>query len=247
MSSKSPVRMFLDEIAFLERALRRIIGAEEYVPLTTMIGKAAQVSRIVAENQEFLRDVASLRNAIVHNPSIENRPLADPHEWVSSRLIEVRALIESPPRLMPTFRVNVVTRLTTDSLADVVADMWHGDFSQVPIYRPDRTFVEVLTTETIVRWMSQNPGRPWQDVAVLDALSYTEDPDHFAFLSTESSVVEAVELFDQFAHRGKYLDALLITRHGDVDRIPEGIITQFDLPVLYQMTSVMPRRTESGS
>lgn len=110
-------------------------------------------------------------------------------------------------------------------------------FSQFPIYHHDRTFVEVLTTETIVRWTSQNPGKPWEETAVLDVLSYTEDPDHFAFLSTESSVVEAVELFDEFARRGKYVDALLLTKLGSRDRIPEGIITQYDLPVLYQMLS----------
>lgn len=94
--------------------------------------------------------------------------------------------------------------------------------------------VDVLTTETIVRWIAASTSTEALDLErpVREVLRAVEDPDHFLVLPNDATTSEAIEVFREFERQGKYLDALVITESGRLDELPLHIATLFDMPKL---------------
>ncbi|MEM7336627.1 MAG: hypothetical protein AAF490_31395, partial [Chloroflexota bacterium] len=100
-----------------------------------------------------------------------------------------------------------------------------------------KNVMALLTAETIARWLAseiKNEIVSLDETTIEDTLAFTEDEDHYCFLSRDSTFYDALEQFNQFAARGKSLDAILITHSGAKDQKLLGILTTYDIPRLLE-------------
>lgn len=221
---------FLAAFRGIENHLRSEQGVGGDTPFGTLIRRSS--NRAVGRFVEDLLEFAELRNAITHrrNESL----LANPTEQATGQLEAILRMLTDPPRLDTVVGTRKVDSCQTSSrVRDAASIMRAGDFSQLPVYE-ERTFVALLTAETLARWLAAELDRLdgiLEDVTVEDALGHTEDSDNNAFLARSATVFEALDLFGQFSARGKTLDAILVTNDGR-DTAPLNIVTIYDIPAL---------------
>ena len=53
------------------------------------------------------------------------------------------------------------------------------------------------------------------------------------FITAQTNFLEVLEIFDKYKNMAKKLEALIITENGRDDEEFMGIITNWDLPVIY--------------
>ncbi len=131
----------------------------------------------------------------------------------------------------------MVTAAPAQPVGEVAALMLDGDFSQVPIYS-GRTFVALLTAETITRWLAAKLAGGiglLEEAPVEDVLPHTEDPNNYVLLARDATVYDALGKFQEFSERGASLDAILLTQSGRREERPLGILTVFDIPRLLSL------------
>jgi CBS domain-containing protein len=99
-----------------------------------------------------------------------------------------------------------------------------------------------LTTDTIARWLSACFSRDGGIVGatqIQSVLEHAEVPDNYALLAPCDPVWDALCVLDRQS-KGRRCDAILITQDGSRTTELVGIITAFDLPRLYEETSLEP-------
>jgi CBS domain-containing protein len=222
---------FLDAYARCERYLRRVVDAERGVPFGHLVREAARHDRTVRRFRDDLLEYAELRNAIVHQ-RVDGRPIADPHPKVAAEFERIANLLDRPPLLTEQFGRKVATTTASASLETSLQLMRGGDYSSLPVYE-GRTFIGVLTSSTIARWLAAAASSGSVDLSVptRDVLAHAKHAeDRVKFVSHQASVIDALELFQQAADRGVKLDAIILTEHGGQGEAPLGIVTPADLP-----------------
>jgi CBS domain-containing protein len=188
-----------------------------------------------------LKEYGDLRNAIVHD-GFGGQPIAEPHDETVAKLEAILEKLRDPPKLVPAFNVPVVTCEVAQPVGHAAKAMLDGGFSQLPVYE-NGTFRELLTAETIARWLGDKLANGDEFVLeepIGDVVAYTEDSEHLVFVSRKATVFDALNHFDAFARRGKYLDAILISHTGAQNEKLLGIITTYDIPRLHAAADVRP-------
>jgi CBS domain-containing protein len=178
--------------------------------------------------------MAISRNALVHERG-DGHALAEPYEETVHRLEEIRRILDTPPLALDVVHVPRVETCSPHDLVGAVAGrMLAGSFSQLPVC-DDGRLAALLTAETIARWLGSKLESGLglvEEEPVAAILEFTEDPDIYRIVPRTSTVFDLLELFDDFAARGKYLDAVLITHQGKAAETPLSIVTTFDIPTL---------------
>ena len=175
-------------------------------------------------------------------------PIAEPHESTVERIELILKRLNDPPQLGAMFATKVKQAGADEMIGRAAALMLEGNFSQLPIYEGTR-FVGLLTAETIARWLGTKFASGIglvEEASVRDVLKFTEDAENHLFRARHASVFDALDAFDEFTHRGKSLDAILITQAGKPHEKPLGIVTVFDVPRLLSAVDVgWPRTNKS--
>ncbi len=112
--------------------------------------------------------------------------------------------------------------------------MHDGSFSQLPIY-DGQNCVGLLTAETIARWLANHLADGVgliEERPVADVMQHEEDHENYTFTARTATVTEGLVAFDDFLHRGKRLEAILITHSGSSTEKLLGIVTIYDIPKL---------------
>ncbi len=159
--------------------------------------------------------------------------IAEPNRRAVDDLKRIESAILTPAMVIPEFQLAVRTRLMSESVGEAVVDMRQGSFSQLPILSNGNRIIGVLTSETVVRWLASEVSNqlvsPWE-TKIEEVLPHAEDDEHYCLLSRNSTLFDALSKFEDFASRGKDLDAVLITADGKSEQRLLGIITIHDLP-----------------
>ncbi len=226
---------FLAIFSAIESWLRQQVDADRSASFYQLVDRVATRNRAVARYRDDLKEFADLRNAIVHERS-DGHVIAEPNERALADFERIRGALLNPPAVIPQFQISVKSRTTTDSVGDAVTDMRNGSFSQLPILS-DGNVVALLTAETVVRWLASEVHNelvsPWETKIQL-VLPHTEDADHYCFLSRRATLLDALSKFEDFAARGKDLDAILISQDGKPEQQLLGILTIYDLPAILE-------------
>jgi CBS domain-containing protein len=222
---------FLNIFSSLESWLRSQTNAERSASFYELVEKASRVHAAVRRYKDDLKEFADLRNAIVHERT-DGHVIAEPNLRAVAEFDRIRKAFLDPPKLIPKFQMKVKSRIATDSVGSAVRDMREGSFSQLPVLSDGRV-VDLLTSETVVRWLASEFGNElvslWE-TSILDVLPHAEDQDHYCFLPRGATLFDALACFEDFASRGKDLDAILVTHSGKPDQELLGILTVYDLP-----------------
>lgn len=188
-------------------------------------------NEIVSMNIRLLESYAELRNAIVHTEGIDY-VIADPRIEAVENIKEIEKLISYPPRVMPKFQMDVLSFKSSDSIFDVINEMFENDFSQIPIVDEDR-FVGLLNSNTVTRWFGATANKEIDsdgstiitDTKIKDVLEYEETDKNYKFINRNTFLHDAIASFE----KDKTLEALLITHNGEKSEKLLGIITIWDL------------------
>lgn len=160
-----------------------------------------------------------MRNAIVHNVKIGGQAIAEPHDEVTQRIVELFQHISNPKKVIPEFKYQVLSAKEDDYINDILIEMKNRSISQIPVFNKDNQIVEVINTNTISRWLTTQLEAKGtimiEKVRVKDLLSEIEFKENYRFVSRNTNTYEAYDLFlQQIKTKKRNLDVLFITDSG---------------------------------
>lgn len=231
-----PSSRFLAAFDDIENWMRHKLDAKEGDEFGLLLRRMEGINAEVRRHAPELKRLARLRNLITHNHS-QVRPLAVPTTISIERVEALGKQFLSPPLLLSLAAKPVEQCHPTDPLGRCVKKMHDGVFSQLPIYDGDK-YSGLLTAETIARWLATfflGDGKGIVDEqTVTQVMKYQEDSVNAEFMARTATVAEGLAAFDNFLHRGKRLEALLLTNNGRQTETLLGIVTIHDIPKLNQ-------------
>ncbi|HHT36994.1 MAG: CBS domain-containing protein [Candidatus Wallacebacter cryptica] len=233
MTAYENSRRYLNAFIDIEHELEKIAQTKRHIPFYQLVDKAALLDPFVRDIAIELKEYGDLRNAIVHE-RIDDQPIAEPHEEVVRRLEAIRDLLRTPPTVGELFLGRVVTCNLDDTLREAVTRMHTHAFSKLPVYQGDR-FVGILTAEAVTYWLADHIDNclDLDQEPVQSVLKYLQNPDNYQFVTPDCPLFDVLRYFEDYSHRGKRLQAVLISDDGTEKGRLMGIITVFDLPKIY--------------
>lgn len=200
-------------------------------------------NNIVKRYKDELISLGELRNAIVHNPKIGNKVIAEPHEETVFRLKELHEKITNPKKVIPEFQFEILGAKEDDYLNYILIEMRKKSFSQFPVFNNENDVIELINTNTISRWLStqlEDRGTIMvEKIKVKDLIQEIEFRNNYKFISRDASIYDAYDLFVNHVNSEKRnLDVLFITASGRNTEKILGLITIEDIAT--QVHNIVP-------
>lgn len=238
MDAKNRNSLSKEQLDLIERFTTAYNAIDHYLRDLLRADQSIHFSQLVREyasryprwrEQENLRMMGDLRNAVVHQRERSYEYLSIPVPSVVENMERIRDQFKSPERVFPKFQRDVMAFQADDVLSDVLKSINEKDFSQFPIYHKER-YIGLLTENGITRWLAKHSTKEMTlidlgEVNVKDVLSQEEQRKNCQFTPRSSTVLDAENLF---AHNAM-LEALLISETGKPSEKLIGIITRWDV------------------
>lgn len=224
--------IFLDYYNKIDSLLQKEGGFDEHAAFSHKVKLSK--NKIVRKFKDELLSLGDLRNAIVHNPRIGEKPIAEPHESTVQKIKEIYSIISNPKKVIPEFEFQVKGAKEDDYINDILKEMRKNSFSQFPVYDANGHVIELINTNTIARWLAsileKNGTILIDEVKVEDFLAEIEYRDNYKFISGDATVFDAYDLFiSQIDKNKRNLDVLFITHSGNRNEKLLGMITIEDI------------------
>jgi predicted transcriptional regulator len=190
----------------------------------------------IRQFKDELLSFAELRNAIVHNPKIDGQAIAEPHESTVKKLQIIFEKVSNPKKVIPEFKAEISGATPDKFINGILEQIDKKSFSQFPVFENDQV-IELINTNTIARWLSSNLDNEgsilMEAVKVKDLLPHIEFEENYKFISKNTSIYEAYDLFiKHIILKGRNLDVLFITESGKKSEKLLGWITIADIAPL---------------
>jgi len=226
---------FLDLYNKIDAFLKKETEYDVYVTFSQKI--KTSTNKVVKIYSDELISLGELRNAIVHNPKIGNKAIAEPHDSTVERIEELFNMVSDPKKVIPEFQFEVLGANEDDFINGILIEMKKKSFSQFPVFNEDGLVKELISTNTISRWLSSKMEERGtiiiDNVVVSDFLAEIEFKKNYKFISRATSIYEAYDLFlNQVNLNKRNLDVLFITHSGKINERLLGLITIEDIASL---------------
>ena len=226
---------FLETYNNLDQHLKKEVRADDYVSYANKVKDSKNI--VVNRFKDELLSFGTLRNAIVHNPKIDNKTIAEPHDSTVLRFNEIYQMITNPKKVIPTFQFDVVGAHKDDYINNILKKMKRKSFSQFPVFDSNQTIIELINNNTISRWLAseidENGTIIIDGVTVEKLIPEIELKGNYKFISRNTSIYEAYDLFlNHINEKERNLDVLFITHNGRETEKLLGLITISDLAPL---------------
>lgn len=197
-------------------------------------------NKTIRNFKDELITYGELRNAIIHSPKLDDKVIAEPHDETVRRLEFITNSVLKPKKVYPTFNFEVLGANEDNYINDILLKMRETSFSQFPVFNADGTVKELITTNTISRWLSSNIESSGtilvENLKVIDLMPELEYKQNYKFVSRDSSIFDAYDLFiTHISEQGHNLDAIFITNSGKSSEKLLGLITIADISVEIKM------------
>lgn len=226
---------FLETYNNLDQYLKKEIRADDYVSYANKVKNSKNT--VVNKFKDELLSFGTLRNAIVHNPKIDNKAIAEPHDRTVERFNEIYEIINDPKKVIPTFQFDVLGANKDDYINDILKQMKQKSFSQFPVLDSNEAIIELINNNTISRWLAseidENGTIIIDGVTVEKLIPEIEFKRNYKFISRDTSIYKAYDLFlNHINEKERNLDVLFITHNGKETEKLLGLITISDLALL---------------
>jgi predicted transcriptional regulator len=226
---------YLDIYNKIDDYLKKSDNYDSYVNFAQKVKNTK--NKVAQRYKDELLSFGELRNAIVHNPKIGNKAIAEPHEETVSRISELFDKISNPKKVIPEFQFQVLGAKKNDFINEILVEMKKQSFSQFPVFDDKENVCELINNNTISRWLSSQLDEDGtiiiDNVKVADLLIEIEFKENYKFVSRNTSIYEAYDLFiKQINKEQRNLDVLFITHSGKIDEKLLGLITIEDIASL---------------
>jgi len=214
---------FLGHFNEIEQWLKKRCDQNDWT-FISMIKQLKFTDSIIRQFYDDLYQFASLRNAIVHTRGVY-RVIAEPYDETVAEIEKIKIKLFDPP-LVKTFPVlSLKSDANLDALLSFVQD---HNYSQVPLVDQNEHVIEILSTNTIARWLAaqvKDDLISLHETKVEHILPYIEFKENYQFISKSANLYEAAHSFQNFASTNKRnLDALFVTHSGQQNQKPIGIV-----------------------
>jgi CBS domain-containing protein len=234
---------FLVAFNRIERRLSEIGDVEEHRSFGEKLKAASRREPAVGHIERQLRELAELRNALVHSDRAV--PLAEPHEDIVAEIERYVTLLINPPQVGSRFARRVATIRDDDPVRLAVRLMRERGYTQLPVRDRQGRCIALLTGATIARWLGALDRPPGganggelhgdvdlDEVTIAQVLRLADSDDNYVFMRPEATLYDALWEFESHQRDGRRLDAILIAENAQPDRDLIGIITPRDLPFI---------------
>jgi predicted transcriptional regulator len=226
---------YLDIYNKIDTHLKKLDNHGSYVSFSQKVKNTK--NKVAQRFKDELLSFGELRNAIVHNPKIGNKAIAEPHENTVLRITELYEKISNPKKVIPEFQFPVLGAKKQDFINDILVKMKKKSFSQFPVFDENENVCELINNNTISRWLStqleENGTIMIDNVKVVDLIPEIEFHLNYKFISRHTSIYEAYDLFiNQIDQKQRNLDVLFITHSGKLNEKLLGLITIEDIATL---------------
>ncbi|WP_068675604.1 CBS domain-containing protein [Oceanobacillus sp. Castelsardo] len=185
---------------------------------------------LIKRYKDDLLEFAELRNAIVHNRTDVSYVIAEPHDSIVESIIKIEEELTKPKIVYSYFARKVYTLQANEKVLTLLEVIREREFTKFPIYN-GKEFLGLITQKGITNWLA-NEVYDGNDILIektlSDVLQY-EDNENYKFISGNSSLYEAVDLFKEQIGNGHRLEAILITENGAPTESLVGIVTNWDI------------------
>jgi hypothetical protein len=218
MESKiTNAQRFLDLYNELDKLFAKELNQVDYVPFSQRIKDLFPRNSIVRNYKDDLFQLGNLRNAITHQ-SKGGVPIAEPFEETVQLIQKILDDFKNPKRVIPAFQFEVFSVTTDTPLIELLKEMKEKDFSQAPILDMNGKVIEVISTNTISRWLYAENENQLIDLTsskISDLIPHIETPNNYGLISRNTTVYEAAENYLRKSKDKKsQLDCMIITQNG---------------------------------
>ena len=130
---KTRAERFLEAFNNIDYSLRVRYGLNRSMSFSDLIRKSVVLNYIVRKYEDDLIDYSRLRNAIIHQGSME-KIIAEPHEDVVDKIEKIERLINTPPKALDTVsRRDVLTVDISETIGNVIKLIASSGYSNIPV------------------------------------------------------------------------------------------------------------------
>jgi len=205
---------FLSFFNQIEQWMRQCLKSRNHASFSEMLGKMED-NPIVIRHQKDLRQFSELRNAIVHTRK-ENFVIAEPHDEIVASIEKIFNELQNPPRINCNHKIETIHE--TDKIEKMLNLINESDFSQLPLVNSENQVIEIVSTNTIARWLAAKAGDDLisiQDTLIKDLLPHIEYKMNYRFISRTKNYYDAAAIFQSESNKQGYnLDAIFVTDSG---------------------------------
>lgn len=223
---------FIDLYNELDQLFATALNQLDYIPFREKIRELETKHSIVRRYSQDLVLFGNLRNAIAHKTK-GGIPIAEP---VNDAVFQFSRIIEefkNPLRVIPAFQFEIFSVAPDTPLIDLLQEMKTQNFSQAPILGADGKVIEVISTNTISRWLFAEYENQLIDLTaakISDLMPHIETKENYGLISRNTTVYEAAEIYLKRSKEKKsQLDCLIITQNGKPTEKLIGIVCIEDI------------------
>jgi predicted transcriptional regulator len=231
-SNMTNAQKFLATYNELDQAFVKALGVSDSDSFSNKVRRLISRNPVVHNYQYDLFQLGSLRNAIVHQ-SIKGKAIAEPYEETVDLLQRILEEFKNPKRVIPEFQFEVFSVRSETRLIDLLTEMKEKDFSQAPILDDLGNVIEVISNNTISRWLFgeyKNQLIDLTEAKISDLIPYIETKENYSLISRNATIYEATEIYLKKSKEKKSkLDCMIITHSGKLGEKLMGIVCIEDI------------------
>ncbi|WP_042149465.1 CBS domain-containing protein [Paucisalibacillus sp. EB02] len=218
---------FITAFNRIDKAMDAELNNSRGIGFSKAVRILTKYNAVVRRYKDELLEFAELRNAIVHNRIDTGVVIAEPHDSIVEQIEQIEREITSPQLVIPSFEKKVHQFDMNDSLSSLLDAIQEKGYSKFPVYEGGN-FIGLITESGITKWLAKNKDSSIRTSRIEELMSYQKENNH-QFISRDTSIYQAVEIFKEKIGDGNRIDALLITNNGQKDSELMGIITAWDI------------------
>lgn len=226
---------FMKYFSEIEEHLQDRSEAGGFQPFGNLLNIFKDKDSTIKFYYDELQHIKNIRNLIVHN----HEYYAVPNERTLNLLKKIRDKLLDPPTVYPLFEKDVLVVEYTRSVVRTVKSMNRHSYTQVPVLDESKEVMGLLTDKTVSRWLGdlefeEEKNLILPDTSVEEVLAYTKEDHIYDIIGPDVNLAAVLDKFNRAQRRGQRLDALLIADKRDSGQELLGIITPWDIPVIYE-------------
>lgn len=202
-----------------------------YTSFSSSVKKAAVINIIIRRYKDDLLEFAELRNAIVHERTDPEFPIAEPHDTIVEKIEKIYNELSAPKKVLPIFKREVKVFRYTDKLTSLLKVIKDTSYSHFPVYN-GKEFKGLVTENGVTNWFATAVEKgeiPVETTTLDEILKYEEATENYRFISRDTTIYEAEDIFKNQVHREERIDAILITENGKTNEKLLGMISTWDI------------------
>ena len=184
-----------------------------------------------------MKTINAIRNIIIHKSDWIELPefTLQKIQSIHDAIVELRTKLDA--KAIDVFAKKVYICRDTDLLHIVVGILGERGFTHIPVYSEKWEFRWVISEKLIALWLSKQSKagdmNNFHEIRIQDIMIDTTHHE-YVFIPSDSPVSSIESYFSSYMKERKKLGAIYLTASGDENEWIDGMVTAWDLPLIYR-------------